>query len=67
MTDLRRGPRSWLDSLLGICLTILAAAIALHAAVGLVERDWPWLAGGFAVVVLIGAVAALLRSRRRGW
>lgn len=67
MTDLRRGPRSWLDSVLGICLTVLAAALALHVAVGFVQRDWPWLAGGFVVVMLVGTLAALLRSRRGGW
>lgn len=63
----RSGPRSWLDSLLGACLTVLAAAVALRFAVGLVRRDWPWIIGGFAVVVLVVALVLFVRSRWGSW
>ena len=63
----RGGPRSWLDALLGACLTVLAAAFVLHVAVGLVMHDWPWLVGIAAVVVLVLALVSFLRARQGGW
>lgn len=69
MSDYRGGPRAWLDQLLGICLTLLVAAVALHWAVDLVQRNLPWLVG-IAVVVTTGSVAVGLwrsRSRLGGW
>lgn len=62
MNELRRGPRAWLDSLLGICLTVLVAAFVLHLAVDFLRRDWPWIAGIGAAVAM---VAAWLTWRRR--
>lgn len=64
MSDQRRGPRSWLDSLLGVCLTVLAAALALHFAMGLLQRDWPWIVGTFTVTALVWAGASWLRRDR---
>lgn len=60
-------PRSWLDRLLGLCLTLLVAVMALYAAVRLLQAILvPLLviAGG---VLVVSAVVCWWRSRRRGW
>ena len=63
----RGGPRSWVDSLLAVCLTLLAGAIALHIAVSFIAQDWPWLAGIALAGVVVAAVVMFIRSRQRGW
>lgn len=63
----RGGPQSWIGQLLGICVSLLAAALVLHWAVGLVRSDWPWLVG-IAAIVVSGLIAvAWWRTRRNGW
>lgn len=63
----RSGPRSWVDSLLAVCLTLLAGSIALHLAVSFIAQDWPWLAGIALAGVVVAAAVMLVRSRHRGW
>ena len=60
-------PRSWLDRVVGACLSVLVGAVAVYIAVRLIEAVW-------VVLVVIGIVAAcialavtVLRSRRNGW
>jgi CDP-diglyceride synthetase len=60
-------PRSWLDSLFGLCFTLLLAAIAVHVAVKLIEAVWPALLLILGVGALLVAAVALLRRRDRGW
>jgi hypothetical protein len=62
-----RGPRSLLDQLVGLCFTLLLAAIAVHVAVGLIEAVWPALVLILGVGALLAVGAALLRRRDRGW
>lgn len=60
-------PRSWLDGLLGLCLTLLLAAIAVHVAVRLIEAVWPALVLILGIGALLAAGVALLRRGDRGW
>lgn len=60
-------PRGLLDSLLGLCLTLLLAAIAVHVAVRLIEAVWTALLLILGVGALLAAAVALLRRRDRGW
>lgn len=60
-------PRAWPDKALGVCLSLLAGAIALYAAVRLIEAIW-WVlliivGSGLAVTGLV----AVWRYRFRGW
>lgn len=60
-------PPSVLDRLVGACISLLVAALAIYVAVRLLESVWPVLVGvGFVVVVIIGLVAAV-RWRQQGW
>lgn len=60
-------PRSWLDKLVAASLGFLVAAIAVYAAVHLIEAIWSTL-----LIILGGALLLLLlvaawRARSRGW
>lgn len=58
---------SWLERLVGVCLGLLLAALALHLAVRLIESVWLVLVGiGVGVAALVGLVAAL-RGRWQSW
>jgi hypothetical protein len=59
--------RNWAHAFLGICLTLLLAALALHWAVGLLEDVWVGLLviGGIAAVLT--AAVAWWRAQSRGW
>jgi uncharacterized protein YacL len=60
-------PPSLLGRLVGACISLLVAALAIYVAVHLLESVWPVLAViGFVVVVIIGLVAAV-RRRQQGW
>ena len=60
-------PRTWLDRLVGGCLSLLAAAVAVYVAVRVLEAVWPVLVviGGVLLVASIGI--AFVRARYRGW
>ena len=60
-------PRSWLDGLVGLCFTLLLAAIAVHVAVRLLEAVWPALLLILGVGLLLVGAVTLLRRRDRGW
>ena len=60
-TDAREGamaetPSSLADKLLGWCLTVLLAALALKIAVDLISSIWPWLVVGLVVTGFIALV-----------
>lgn len=61
------GPRSLLDQLVGLCFTLLLAAIAIHVAVQLIEAVWPALLVILGVGLLLVAGMEMLRRRDRGW
>jgi hypothetical protein len=64
------GPSSWPGRAFGICLTLLAAAVALWWAVRLVEQVWlPLLAIGVGVGALVGLIglARWWHGRQSGW
>ena len=57
-----------LDRLIGICITLLAAAVAIYVAVRLIESIAPALVSIVAVVcglVIMGFIASLLWRRNR--
>jgi hypothetical protein len=60
-------PREGLDRLVGVCLKLLASAIALYLAVCLIESILVPLLIGVGVVMVAGLGIALLRWRNRGW
>jgi len=60
-------PRSWLDSLVGLCFGLLLAAIAVHVAVKLIEAVWAALVLIVGAGLLLTGAVALLRRRDRGW
>jgi hypothetical protein len=61
------GPRSLLDQLVGLCFTLLLAAVAVHVAVRLIEAVWPALLLILTTGLLLAAGVTLLRRRDRGW
>jgi len=60
-------PRGLLDSVVGLCFTLLLAAVALHVAVRLIEAVWPVLLLILAVIGLLALATWLLRNRGPGW
>lgn len=60
-------PRSWLDRLIGICLSLLVGAVALYIAVRLMEAVWAALLVIIGVCAFLGIAFAVLSARRRGW
>lgn len=48
-------PSSLVDRVVGWCLSLLLAAMALYGAVQLIHCIWPWLAIGLAVAVVVAA------------
>jgi hypothetical protein len=60
-------PEGAVSRLVSACFSVLFAALALWAAVQVVQAIWVWLAAG-ALVTLAAAVAVrLLWSRRSPW
>lgn len=58
-------PNSLLDKLVGWCVAILLAAMALYGAVLLIQSIWPWLVIGLAVVGAVILVGWLVIRWRR--
>ena len=61
------GPGSWLDRVVGGCLSLLMAAAAVFIAVKLIEAVWTVLLVIAGVGLFALAAVALLRARHRGW
>lgn len=53
MTDKQKGAISMFDRLIGACLAILLASIAIYCAAKIIESIWP-------VLVIVTGVTALL-------
>jgi hypothetical protein len=62
-----RYPSSLLERLLGGCVTVLLAALALHIAARLIEAVWPVLVGIGVGVVVVAGLVAVMRWQRQGW
>ena len=60
-------PRSVLDKLVGVCLSLLVAAVAISVAVHLIEAVWAALLVILSVALFISLVVVVLRTRNRGW
>lgn len=56
-------PQSWLDKLVGLCLTVLVGAAALYIAVHLIEAVWTALLIIVAISLFVGMAVLILRSR----
>jgi hypothetical protein len=60
-------PRSWLDKLVGACVSVVVCAAAIYIAVRLIQA----VAAVLLVIVSVGALlaiaAALVLRRDRGW
>ncbi|GFG50798.1 hypothetical protein CQY20_24885 [Mycolicibacterium agri] len=54
------GPGGWLDRLMGSCIGILVAAIAIYCAVRLIESILPTLIVIIGIVALIAAIIGLI-------
>jgi hypothetical protein len=59
--------RNWRSALLDVAVTILVAAIALHAAVGLIESVLPELLTVVGISTLIAVVIFIAKVRRERW
>lgn len=60
-------PRSWLDKAVGVCLSLLACALALYVTVRLVQAVAVALLVILGISALVAGVVAWLRARNRGW
>ena len=60
-------PGTWVDRLLRTCVSLFAAALALHFAVQLIASVWTWLVAIGLVVALALAAALMLRRLLGGW
>ena len=60
-------PTSWLDHLVGLCLSLLVAATAVYVAVRLIEAVWTALLMILGVGLFITVGVLVLRSRRNSW
>lgn len=60
-------PSSWLDRLLGACLTVLLGAVALFTAAHLIQAVWVTLLVILGVGTFISLSLLVLRSRRNNW
>jgi hypothetical protein len=60
-------PRSWLDKLVGVCLSLLVGAAAIYIAVRLLQAVWTALLVIVGVGLVVALSVAMLRARGRGW
>jgi predicted anti-sigma-YlaC factor YlaD len=60
-------PNKLVQQFFGAAIMLLLAAIAIHAAVGLLAAVWKQLVIIGIVAVLIGILVTWIRSRQRGW
>jgi hypothetical protein len=60
-------PRSWLDRLVGLCLSVFVGALALFGAVHLVESVWTQLVAAAIVLALIMVGIGWWREHGSGW
>lgn len=58
-------PGSWVSRILGWCLGLLVAAMALCSAVSIVEGIWPQLCIGAGIVAIVVGIVAIIRRRSR--
>lgn len=58
-------PGSWIGRIVGWCFALLVGAMALSAAVQIVQGIWWQLCVGGLVVVIVAVVIIVLRSRSR--
>jgi asparagine N-glycosylation enzyme membrane subunit Stt3 len=60
-------PSRWLDRLVGACFSVLLGALALYAAVWLLQAIWPALLMVVFVASCIVGLVALWRMRQGRW
>jgi hypothetical protein len=64
---MRYQPSSWLDQLVGVCLSLLVGAAAVFIAVRLILAVWTALLVILGVAAFLAVTVAVLRQRIRGW
>lgn len=60
-------PRTFINRLVGVCLSLLIGAAAVFIAVKLVEAVWTALLVILGVAAFLAIAYAFLRNRRQGW
>ena len=60
-------PKTFIDRLVGVCLSLLIGAAAVFIAVKLVEAVWTALLVILGVAAFLAIAYAFLRNRRQGW
>ncbi|MDQ1744008.1 MAG: hypothetical protein QOE23_2347 [Pseudonocardiales bacterium] len=60
-------PRSWLDQLVGGCVSVLFGAAALYLAVRLIQAVWVTALSLLGVIGLVAVAVLVVRSRRQNW
>jgi len=58
---------SWLDRMVGACLSVLVAAVAISVAVHLITAVWTTLLVIGSLIIAIAVGIAVWRERSRGW
>jgi len=58
-------PGSWIGRIVGWCFALLVGAMALSAAVEIIQSIWWQLCVGGLVVVIVVVIVAVLRHRSR--
>ncbi|WP_434615626.1 hypothetical protein [Arthrobacter sp. A5] len=57
-------PRSWFDRVIGACMSVLLAVVALYCAIQVLQSILPFLIACVGVVAIIWAVWAVIQYRR---
>ena len=61
-------PGGVVSALWRVTLAVLAAALVLNFAIGVLRCAWPWIAGSLVVAGVVVVLVRWLRSRRdEGW
>jgi hypothetical protein len=63
----RYHPSSWLDQLVGVCVSLLVGAAAVFIAVKLILAVWTALLVILGVSAFLAVAVVVLRQRNRGW
>lgn len=62
-----RESRGWLDRVVGACLAVFLAELALFGAVQLIRAVWVWLVVGLVMLAVVAVAVFTLRRRYGGW
>ncbi|MCL2468137.1 MAG: hypothetical protein FWF21_12880 [Micrococcales bacterium] len=60
-------PSGFISLLWRLSLALLAAALVLNFAIGVLRCAWPWIVGAGTVVGLVAFIIWRVRNRSSGW